>query len=117
MCLPKPAGGLFVYLEEVDRSRRAGRLLLGDDRVLDALAQTELERGLGRNLDRLAGLGVAPLASLALRENHLAEAREHEFAVLLNLAGGQVGQFLENLLHLRALEVEFLREVIDHFGL
>src|SRR5919107_1846860 len=86
------------------------RLLLGDDRVLDGLAQAELERGLGRNLYRFAGLRVAALARLALGENHLAEAGKLELAVLLDLAGGKVRQLLENFLDLRPLQLEFFGE-------
>jgi hypothetical protein len=73
--LPKPAGDLFGYLEKYDFSSGAVGLLLGDDRILEALAQTELERRLGRDLDRLARLRVTAFASFALGENHLAEAR------------------------------------------
>src|SRR5215208_1882737 len=85
------------------------RLLLRDDGVLQTLAETELERRLGGNLDRLARLRVAPLARLALGED--------ELAALLDLVGRQVSQLLEKLLHLCALQLVFFGEVVDHFGL
>src|SRR5215218_5164277 len=94
-----------------------GRLLLREDGVLQTLAETELERRLGGNLDRLARLRVAPLARFALGENELAEAGEDELAVLLDFVGRQVRQLLEKLLHLRALQLVFFGEVVDHFGL
>ena len=88
-------------------------LLLGDDRVLHALAQTEFERGLGWNLDRLARLRVAAFARLSLRENHFAEAGEDELAVALDFACREAGQLLEEFFNLCALQIELLGEVVD----
>ena len=55
--------------------RGQSELLFGHDRVFDRFAEAELQGRLGRNLDRLAGLRVAPLASLPFRENELPEPR------------------------------------------
>ena len=92
-------------------------LLRWKNRVFHAFAYAELERGLGRNLYGLAGLRVAALARLALGEHHLAEAWEDELAVLLDLAGGKIGQLLEQFLDLRPLQLELFGEVVDHFRL
>src|ERR671931_756499 len=58
--------------------RRPRALLLAKHGVLQALGETELAHTLGRDLDRLAGLRIASHARLPVREDELAEARQHE---------------------------------------
>ena len=74
---------------------RSMPLPLGEDGVLRRLAEAELRLRAGRNLDRLAGRGIAARASLALRLQHLAEAREHD---ALGLLGACIGDSEERLI-------------------
>src|SRR5574344_2694082 len=57
--------------------------LLAEDRVLESLARDDLDDGLGLDLDRLAGRGIAAHARGALDELHPAEAGEHEALLFL----------------------------------
>src|SRR5262249_9025878 len=66
-------------------------VLPGADRFLRGLRDAELEDGLGRNLDGLAGLRIAAHALLALHDHELADAREGE--ALLRLAIRELGDF------------------------
>ena len=70
----------------------AMRLALGEDSVLRGLAEAEFRLRAGRNLDRLAGRGIAAEAGLALRLEHLAEAREHD---ALRALGASIGDLEE----------------------
>src|SRR5712691_138983 len=62
--------------------RAAGRrpvgLLLAKHRVLQTLGEAELAHALGRDVERLARLPVASDSGLAIGEDDLAEAPEHE---------------------------------------
>ena len=70
----------------------AMRLALGEDSVLRGLAEAEFRLRAGRDLDRLASRGIAAEASLALRLEHLAEAREHD---ALRALGASIGDLEE----------------------
>src|SRR5580698_1078389 len=69
-------------------------LLLRRDRVLRSLGHAEFHHGLGLDLDRFAGLGIAPHARLAVRLHQAAEAGYHEDAVFLRLFDCGVSQVL-----------------------
>src|SRR5262245_53686487 len=58
--------------------RRPPGLLLPKHRVLEALGETELAHPLGGNLDWFPGLRVAPDPGLAIGEDQLPEAWQHE---------------------------------------
>src|SRR5262245_63403416 len=64
-------------------------------RLLHRLGDAELQHGLGRNLDGLAGLRVAAHARLALHHHQLAHAGEHE--AVLGLLGRERRAFLEGI--------------------
>src|SRR5580698_8906351 len=69
-------------------------LLLRRDRVLRSLGHAELHDGLGLDLDRFAGLGIAPHARLAVRLHQAAEAGHYEDAVFLGLFDCGVSEVL-----------------------
>src|SRR3990172_3621370 len=71
-------------------------LLLAKHRVLEALGETELADALGRDLDGLARLGIAPDARFAVREHELAEAGQHELATLLRLLARECERLVEH---------------------
>src|SRR5947209_4516517 len=70
-------------------------LLRRSDRILHGLGEIELRDGLGRNLDGLAGLGIATNTGLAGRLFQAAEAGQYEHAVLLGFFYGGIRQRLQ----------------------
>jgi len=58
------------------------KLLLGGDRVFGSLGDAELHDGLGFDLNRLTGLGIASHTGLAMRFHQAAEAGDDEHAIL-----------------------------------
>src|SRR5881296_4073612 len=88
-------------------------LLLAKHRVLQALGEAELADALGRDLNRLAGLWIAPDPRLAVREHQLPEARQEEHAALLRFLGGEVERLVEDTLDLLPGEAGLLRKVRD----
>src|SRR5215831_13186014 len=89
-------------LSEVSRGLLEGQLLHG-------LRDAELEHGLGRNLDGLAGLRIAAHTRLALHDHELADAGEHEAVARLLRSEG--GELFEDRRAGLLLEVELVREV------
>ena len=78
--------------------KNPGWLLLAEDRILRGLRDAELHDLLGRDLDDLAGGGVAALTGFAVHEDQLSETRESE-AVL----GVLVRQLRDVLQHAHCL--------------
>src|SRR5271157_5354791 len=89
----KPRGtgrGVFHFQQPRWKSARLSldlRFFGWNDGVLQGLGDTELDDLLGRDLDLLAGGGIAPDARLALLAHEPADAGQNEQAVLLGFAG------------------------------
>src|SRR5438132_530565 len=77
----------------VDATGRRG-LLLAKHRVLQGFRDPELQHALGRDLQGLAGLRVAPHAGLAVGEDELAEAGEDE--AVLGLLGREANEVVHH---------------------
>src|SRR5499427_4739673 len=92
-------------------------LLLAKHRVLQALREAELAHALGRDLDRLAGLGIPADPRLAVGEDQLAEARQDERAALLRFPGRERERLVEDTLDLLPGEAGLLRKVRDRRSL
>lgn len=92
-------------------------LLCRDNGIFHAFANAEFKRRFRRDFDCFAGRRVATLARFALGENHFAEAGKREFAVGRDLASGKSRKFIEEFFDLRTLQLEFIGEVVDDFGL
>src|SRR6185503_18451789 len=71
------------------------QLLLGGNRVLRGFGDAELHDCLGFDLDGFAGLRIASNAGLAVGLYQAANTRNYEYAILLGLFDGCVGQVLE----------------------
>src|SRR4030095_11709452 len=85
-------------------------LLLAKHRVLQALGEAELADTLGRDLDRLAGLRIAPDPRLAGCGHQPPEARQEEHAALLRFLGGEVERLVEDTLDLLPGEAGLFRK-------
>src|SRR5262249_52390137 len=72
---------------------------------------------LGRDLDGLAGLRIAPDPRLAVREHQLAEARKDEGAALLRFLGRERERLVEDTLDLLPGKAGLLRKVRDRRSL
>src|SRR6185295_891204 len=93
----------------------SGSLLLAKHRVLEALGEPELHHALRRDLDGLAGLGIAAHPCLAVGEHQAPEAGNHED--VLRLLGRERQELIHQLDHLLLAEIGLLREVADDGGL
>src|SRR5689334_5172729 len=62
------------------------------DGVLGRLGHAELHHGLCLDLDCFTGLRIAAHARLALSLDQAADARDHEYAVLLGFLDGSLSQ-------------------------
>src|SRR5262245_1755813 len=92
----------------LSKNRGPARSLL-ERELLHRLRDAELQHGLGRNLDRLAGLRVAAHTSLALHHHQLADAREHE--TIARLLGSQRRELFEDHRALLLRDLVLVREV------
>jgi hypothetical protein len=84
-------------------------------RVLELLRDASLDDGLGRDLDGLAGRRVAAHARLALLDDELHHAGQHELARPLQLLLREHRQLVEELARRGALHFEAVREVREQF--
>jgi hypothetical protein len=91
------------------------RLLGAEDRVLGGLGHAELHDLLGLDLDRFAGGRVATLASFAVDEDELAEAREREG--VLRVLVGEGGDDLEDRGGLLLADLSFFGDGTGDLGL
>ena len=92
-------------------------LLTRKNRVLHAFADAELERRFGRNLYGLARGRIAPLTSLSLGADELAEAWQSELSIGFDFAACEISQFVEEFLDLCALQACLFRKVVDDLRL
>src|SRR5579862_4327608 len=91
-------------------------LLRRRDCVLGGLRDAELHDGLGLDLDLFAGLRVAAHAGLALCLHEAAEARNHEYAVLLGFLDRGVREQIQESSGLLVCELGLLCESTDQSG-
>ena len=63
------------------KNKDAGVLLFWQHGIFHSLADTELQRGFRRNLDRFAGRWVTTFTGLALGFHEFSEAWENKFAI------------------------------------
>src|SRR6266850_2351236 len=96
-------------------SRAPCVLLLAKHRILEGLGEPELHHALGRDLDGLAGLRVAPHPCLAVRQHEAAEVRHHED--VLGFLGREAEELVHDVDDLLLAERRLLGQVSDDGGL
>src|SRR5208283_1454973 len=92
-------------------------LLLRGDRVFRGLRHAELYDRLGFDLNRFAGLRVAPHAGLAMRLHQAAETGHNEHTVLLRLFNRRVGQVLQKSRGSLVVEFELFGQMPSELSL
>lgn len=92
-------------------------LLLRNDRIFHAFTHAKFERGLGWNLDSLAGSRITAFARFAVRQYELSEAGQNKLIVCPDFSLSQIRQLFEKGLNVSALHAVFFGEVVDNFGL
>src|SRR5581483_1257468 len=100
-------------------AEQRGRILglLGGDCVLGGLGDTEFYDRLGFDLDRFAGLRIASHAGFAMSFYQAAQSGHDEYAILLGLFYGGVGEVLEKCGCGLVVDARLLRQVADELGL
>jgi hypothetical protein len=90
--------------------RGIARLFFPENGILRGFRDSELHDTLGRNLDGVARLGIAPHSGLPILENQHAQARQ--LKPVLTFLVGQRRQVIEDLRRSFFRQVRFFREVL-----